>query len=35
MLPLVIAEPTDAVLKLKFDSLILSPLDVAIAHHPT
>ena len=35
MLPLVIAEPTDAVLKLKFDSLILSPLDVTIAHHST
>ncbi len=35
MLRLVIAEPTDAVLKLKFDSLILSPLDATIAHHPT
>jgi len=35
MLPLVIAEPTDAVLKFKFEPLILSPLDVTIAHHPT
>lgn len=35
MLRLVIAGLIYSVLKFEFDSLILSPLDVTFAHHPT